>query len=120
MVFAIGIIFCLLFLLAYGILFLDPEGHLFLSGKSKRLKLMRKRYKLGIIVTILYLLLLVHSEYTSTNIAGYIFTAFLKIFGFPIIITYFGICYALTLKGIRKIIFLSISLLLLPIIYYST
>ncbi len=122
-VFFIAFIFMAMFLLAYFLISLDQGGTLFLPGKFKRLQAMRKRYKLGIIVVIFYLLFLVHSEYTSTNIAGYIFTALLILFGVPIIITYFGICYALTLKGIRKIVCFSISLLLLPllvaIIYYS-
>jgi len=118
MVFIIGTVFCLLFILAYCILFLDPEDKLFLPGKANKLKFMRKRYKLGIIFTILYLLLLVHSEYTSTNIAGYLFTALLMLFGFPIIITYFGICYALTLKGKRKFVVLCISLFLLLIPFF--
>lgn len=77
---------------------------------------MKKRYKLGIIITILYVFLIWLSDYTSNNIAGNIFTGVLIVLSFPIVITYFGLSYALTLNGLHKLIAIAISIALLPLL----
>ncbi len=77
---------------------------------------MRKRYKLGIIGTILYIFSIGLSDYAANNIAEEIFTGVLIVLGFPIVITYFGLSYALTLNGLHKLIAIAISIALLPLL----